>query len=606
MKTITLKLCTKDNNINIIELKNMKLDETRIFLKTVSKEIVYSDKEYYIEFANDNNFERIELYINNEEIPILYFDGRINFANRVDNGKIFNNFFGHVNIKIKLFEGTDIVEYISEHLPVLIPDEKDFGPIFRMAKYIDEHNSEFLYRKCNSTINEVDFNTIGEKKINTQIRILNEITKRYEQNFPYFKINSRFEINNKPVISAFNKAHRIDRNMIRYIVTHPSELKEISERKGIKIGDKLYMPRNTLISEGTYTYNTYENKIVVNFLFSLDRGVSLLEKEIDEIIESLPVKEKTMHGYIYSNYFIASHTLQSLEKNKTELKKISEKIRQLYGMYSRILKVDREEINRIPKPTKIMLSLQHYREIFGSIVNWFQHNNYNVEEEKMKLTFLKYDVMYESYVLVKLIRYFANRGYKLIETKKEEYFVGNKAKYKNTETNNTFVFIKNSKKLTLYYQPVINAGNKKETNGIGLFRNNTYSIDGYDGFYYTPDYIIKIENENENMYIIADAKYSEKAVVLREELHELVYKYLFSISTFNIKDKVVSLEIINGKPLGADKVSSVFDLVPNDTDIKKSVNITTIIEKEMENESRHEKLFDEIFNKWLEYSEVEK
>ncbi len=52
-------------------------------------------------------------------------------------------------------------------------------------------------------------------------------------------------------------------------------------------------------------------------------------------------------------------------------------------------------------------------------------------------------------------------------------------------------------------------------------------------------------------------------MIRRQQLQELVYKYLFSISTLNSKDIVRGLYIICGKSDSADSDSTVHDLAKN-------------------------------------------
>lgn len=133
--------------------------------------------------------------------------------------------------------------------------------------------------------------------------------------------------------------------------------------------------------------------------------------------------------------------------------------------------------------------------------------------------------------------------------------------YRNTVYNNTFEFSKDAINVTVYYQPIIygKMNNRERPNGIGLFRNTSISItdptalamlderEAKQGSYYTPDYLIKISNNNNTSYHILDAKHSSPNNIKRYQLPYLAFKYLFSISTFPNGENVDSMCIICGK-----------------------------------------------------------
>lgn len=95
-------------------------------------------------------------------------------------------------------------------------------------------------------------------------------------------------------------------------------------------------------------------------------------------------------------------------------------------------------------------------------------------------------------------------------------------------------------------------GDSRAFNGLDLFRNtssNAKKDNSNKGKTYTPDYIIRIEYNDMIDYIILDAKFSTPENIRLHQLQELVYKYLFSISTLHEKDRIKGLYILCGKNL---------------------------------------------------------
>ncbi|MGO5064066.1 hypothetical protein [Clostridium sp. LCP25S3_F8] len=201
----------------------------------------------------------------------------------------------------------------------------------------------------------------------------------------------------------------------------------------------------------------------------------------------------------------------------------------------------------MPKPSSVFMKIQHYRKIYKVIKDWFESGNYDLSNEKMILTFPLASQIYEYYILFRINNYITENGYDLRNSKNFLYGLKTNAKYENTKFNNTFIFQKEKTTITVYYQPVIFLN--QVVNDIGLFRNNNISINNEKSYYYTPDYIIKICEQNKSKFIILDAKWSTINSVINYSFKNIVYKYIFSISTINSEDKIDKVWVVNGKDL---------------------------------------------------------
>ena len=122
-------------------------------------------------------------------------------------------------------------------------------------------------------------------------------------------------------------------------------------------------------------------------------------------------------------------------------------------------------------------------------------------------------------------------------------------------------------------RPKIYSGiSKEDRNKIKLFRCSSFGITrtgkNNKKCYYTPDYLIKINNSSGDIYYVLDAKLSQKHQVIKHQLQELIYKYLFSLSSFDQNDSIMGLLILCGK----------FDdgFSTNIRDISEEIGIDTI------------------------------
>ena len=106
-----------------------------------------------------------------------------------------------------------------------------------------------------------------------------------------------------------------------------------------------------------------------------------------------------------------------LEKGMQRLSCLYDKFTQLWGMYRNALKIPVEQLTSKPRPTGIFMVVPQYNKIFVRIHQWFSFGIYDFAKENYMLSFIKISSLYESYLLAKMVAYFTDRSYTLIDKK---------------------------------------------------------------------------------------------------------------------------------------------------------------------------------------------
>lgn len=102
--------------------------------------------------------------------------------------------------------------------------------------------------------------------------------------------------------------------------------------------------------------------------------------------------------------------------------------------------------------------------------------------------------------------------------------------------------------LTHYYEPIIYDDDSTSINGIGLYRNDSISLNSesyeeYRGHYYDPDYLLKLSDGQRDSYKICDANFSSKFKTRNKMIPVLTYKYFTSISAIRPEDSLKGLYV---------------------------------------------------------------
>ena len=329
-------------------------------------------------------------------------------------------------------------------------------------------------------------------------------------------------------INDIKKLRKIDANTIKYIVSHPEQLKETNHITGIRYNLQNYEPVKTLISNNYNNYNIYENQVVLGFVkYLIDQlivKIQNLEKILQDHQINFNIRNSLEKGYISSSEIVYKYSRITMVEYSKKLKNIKDGLQYIYYNYKNTMRCEEIPIDVVPKPTDVFMYIKHYRSIFIEISKWFEYGNYNMEKNQQMLSFLTADDIYEYYCLLNIIAALKKFGFKENIALRIPYkYEVNDKRFKNTTICNTFYFSNGEKEVTLYYQPVIYSYNNQKRNRITLFRT-----DGKQKIF-TPDFLIKIKENEKTKYAILDSKWSKYNTIKNYRYNETAWKYLYLI-----------------------------------------------------------------------------
>ena len=558
MDTITLKLKPKPKYHEEIELILQTDKESDYFDIPNGKEVVYSDNQYLFLLSGTVAIPS-KVYINDEAYDVELCSlkaGVIQFRLK-DCDRPFLQSFGAIRIEVLL----DGKQYYSRSIAVLVSNSEINKDVINMIEYIYENCEDYLYEehKYSSIPSGIKENEIIS--LEAKIAFLEETLDIYKKSYQYIKTNPYCKLEKTEVVDSFNKLQSVSQRTIQYIANNIDELAVVNYDTGIRYNNQYYQPNRILVEKNSYSYDVYENRVIVGFLKKL---VSEINITIKSLMEKTYLKNRnsTKDGYIDSMYQIFSRSIKRINGYIDSFKNLQDKYQQLYYFYTKLFNISVDTVKSLPVFTSVFRSINAYRQIYIVIKKWFSIGNYDLGRDELLLSFISTSKIYEYYCLIKMLCHITrNTDYDLKESKCISYRVNN-SYYEDTKYNNTFIFENGISKITLYFQPVI-YDNDRAFNGLYLFRNtstNAKKDNNNKGKTYTPDYIIKFEYDSTVDYIILDAKFSTNENIRLHQLQELVYKYIFSISTLNKNDHKKGLYILCGKKHGNDEESIVHDL----------------------------------------------
>lgn len=603
MDELVLRLLPDNQEPQELVLQQHRLSTSILDTANATSAYVFNDYKYRAQIMGcHEEIKNLVFLLNGKEVGINYVPdtGMIYFQDYSFGQRIFLECYGFVQITI-IFDDAQGNQQIkdTEYIHVLVRKGRQNESVRRMTEYVYMQNADLLHGDRTLPKDVSGLKESTRKTIESHILLLKQISVTYEENYRYFRMNSRFVTTPKERVDHFEKLQYVSRNTLQYIAQHPEELQRVYHSSGIQIGSFRYQPNKTLITDNEKSYDIYENRVVLGFLAFLVREIVRIEKELSEVVSRVPFKIAETDGYVTSSYFIYEKTIDAIKILLGDIRDLHRRFTSLYYLYAEIFPIKPETISAVPKFTPLFSAIPQYHQVFDCIVAWFSKGVFTISEEQFMLSFIKISTLYEVYVLAKLINYFKNNGYALLSTDKVQYPSPSKY-YENTYCNNCFVFKSDFGRITVYYQPVIYSTNRKDISGIGLYRNTSISfpkaVDGISGRgrHYTPDFLIKYEYAGQSCekYLIMDAKFSRVDTVKKRELAKLAYKYLFSISPISKEEHIIGMCIFNGiseSESQSDGATNIYDFELANP-IMPFANIVTLTENAVNNTALHDAL----------------
>lgn len=543
--------------------------------------IVFSDSPYHLKLQGSiPEYDSIDVFINDSIVSSAILKNKDDFSHE---DQVFTDCYGYVQISFKihtLYEGT--IELETRHIPVLVKKNELNQSIKKMVAYV--YNSKelgFVLGEPKPRIKS-SLKTSNYNSLHSQIQALGEIIDLYEHSYSYFYTNSRFIIDKTHAIDSLDHIQFITRKSIQYLVSHPENLQNTSNSKGVKIGKKYYVPNKILSERNIWSRDIYENRVILDFLYLLIRQTTELIEKCISRISQIQQNEDYNEEYIFSSFFMMGETRKMLSDGEKQLTIIKNRLMLLCLKYEDAFGIKRSQIFfSAPKPTPLFLSVPQYKKIFLAINNWLNSGLYDFEKESYMLSLVRISSLYEIYIFIKLISYLKTNGFSIKESKNIRYPVTSSSLYKGTKGINYLSVKKGDLLFELFYQPVIFTPEKNSSNEIALYKNTSISSNpNYEkgAKYYAPDFVIKASISNKTVYTILDTKFSDLKTVRRCYVKDLAFKYLFSISRKNSHDELLGCCIIYAKCLDNAEYSTAYDKELPESKVKPLFDLIPIME----------------------------
>lgn len=196
MDELVLRLLPDNQEPQELVLQQHRLSSSILDTANATSAYVFNDYKYRAQLVNNSGeISNLIFLLNGQEVGITYSpdNGMISFQDYSFGQRIFLECYGFAQITI-IFDDKYGNQQIrdTESIHILVRKGRQNDSVRRMTEYVYEQNAELL--NGNRTIPK-DVSGLKEsarKTIESHILLLEQISAVYEENYRYFKMNSRF------------------------------------------------------------------------------------------------------------------------------------------------------------------------------------------------------------------------------------------------------------------------------------------------------------------------------------------------------------------------------------------------------------------------------
>lgn len=547
-----------------LDLSEKLIDMTSVDLSKCPT--VFEDGVYDIRFECNqymrNDICSIEVHVNGNSIGNISINNEYEMIEGLIEYKEDNYakqpFLLHYDLVllsfILIFADGSSREYFSDFLLCVSKNPEDVMNIQKMIQEIiafdDTQVGEWIFsdntRNDSNSLYEGKWNKQACKSLSSYIQLLENVISCYKNNYAYFKMQSKHTIKRSAELVSYENVKTISRDSFNWIVQNTDQLAKVPYASGIQYQGKNYLPYHIATDTNKKSWDVYENRVVLGFLYTALLNAKQVYDEFDKDVLNEARIISRIQGSVPKEYRAPIITIKTLHVSfcRNLLKKLRhsiETLQQICSQYVSIFDIPLLPLTTFPRKTNTFCEIKPYSQIFEIIVHWLQYGEYSLEKERLILQVKTLDKLYEYYCLLRLLQLLADNGYTKNENierpvSKHLYTSADSSYQNERDVANTYKLIKGDVLVTLYFQPVISAVGFE--NDITLFKTRKYRKN-----YYTPDFVLKFSSSEHNEeYVIFDAKFSSrKNIIEHHRLDEVIQKYSceMAVATNNCAPRMV-------------------------------------------------------------------
>lgn len=279
---------------------------------------VFEDGHYGVHFICDQysrtDVESVEVCVNGEKVgnivlnnDVSIVEGNVKYKDGILVEQPFLLHYDLVTLSFILaFKDGTSTEYFSDFLLCVSNNQEDATNIQQMFQELiafdDTQVGEWIFsngeRDASISLYEGKWNKRAYKSLSSYIQLLEQVISCYKNNYTYFKTQGKHTIRHSNVLVSYENVKTISRDSFNWIIQNTDQLADVPFSSGIQYRGKNYLPYHIRTDASIKSWDVYENRVVMGFLYTALLNAKQIYTEFDSDI----LNEERIISRIHGNF----------------------------------------------------------------------------------------------------------------------------------------------------------------------------------------------------------------------------------------------------------------------------------------------------------------
>lgn len=354
------------------------------------------------------------------------------------------------------------------------------------------------------------------------LALAERVLATFETNLSYLRLHAHCRTVRQPATVSVAQVRSLGRRELDWVARNPSMLMETAPGSGLPLGSKTYTLRKVRTEAIYRDYDNRENRGLMAFLQQMASSLTDICRQAQESIADLERIEARLSAHEEADKLglsrvVVESCLQRESPLVDRARGLRREAQRLLRLYCDALPGVRRTSYRLPARTKVFQEVEVYARFYQLMLAWESVGDFTLARDGLLLHTYRIDVLYEYYVLYRLLSWFACAGFTpdASEDAISQVSYSLRAPYFANEQQvaNRYTLVRGRERVRLFYQPVA-YGDEREEGGFAWHRTaRAVSGEGAIDSYWLPDYLLEYEYEGRHVRVVLDAKFTDVAGV---------------------------------------------------------------------------------------------
>ena len=257
-----MKLCIVKPDGTVAEI--LLRDRQPSFEAFNNEQLFFENYQYKFILREIEEYENVEIFVGDYSVPIHYKASTDWYE--TDQDLVFGGCFDLAYISVWVSEKEGKEERFYTDFLRIATTKQTTRQVEQMLDEIEKNIPNFLEVCFSRNKKNSGLKNDSTRSIWNTLKLVDEIIKTYKENYDSFFNHKKSFVEPVASVEDVRSMRVVNQESLRWIACNPDNLVKTDKKTGINFNGHNYMPSKIKTYISKYSYNVYENRVILGFL----------------------------------------------------------------------------------------------------------------------------------------------------------------------------------------------------------------------------------------------------------------------------------------------------------------------------------------------------